>query len=256
MRSSARFPCLDERSRDHSPPCGVTAASQGSRRGKLSSPREQPGPVRPADGAQPVVAETEAARARRAARRTRTGCSGSRSPARRGRPGHRGAAMVPGPSRPPSSSMNGVPTIVVSRWTLGYCRASAMCASISGNPQCAITAVSRGCRASTVAHRPGTGVRAGHRTAAAVHDHRHPRLGQLTPHRVEQRVARVVPADLDVGLEHPRPGVQGRAHVGSAAGLGIERPGRDAARACARRTRAPTARASRPCRACADRPAP
>ena len=43
-------------------------------------------------------------------------------------------------------SVNGTPTIVVSRYTRGYRRTSSNAASYSGIPACASTAVRRGCR--------------------------------------------------------------------------------------------------------------
>ncbi len=66
------------------------------------------------------------------------------------------------------------------------------------------------------------GERPGDRAAAAVHDHRHARVGQLPPDLVQQRVTRVVRPDLDVALEQPGAVGQGVADVGRRARLGEE----------------------------------
>ena len=68
-----------------------------------------------------------------------------------------------------------------------------------------------------LAERARPGVRAGERAAAAVHDDRASRLGEHSPHRLEQLVARVVAADLHVRLEDPRARVERLARRSDAA---------------------------------------
>ena len=145
-------------------------------------------------------------------RRTDTGCSGSRCPARPGRRSSasrahhaaRTAARRPFDER--RADHRGVDVDV--RISLGQARGARRTPAA---PQWAITAVSRGCaRAAPCSNGPGPVCRAGDRAAAAVHDDRHAGLGEQAPHVVEQRVARVEAADLHVHLEDPGTGVERR----------------------------------------------
>jgi hypothetical protein len=71
--------------------------------------------------------------------------------------------------------------------------------------------------------RSRPGVRTLQRTRAAVDDHRCAGLLQPAPHGVEQRVTRVVPADLHVHLEDPRAALQRLRDVERRLRLGVER---------------------------------
>ena len=65
------------------------------------------------------------------------------------------------------------------------------------------------------------------RAVPAVRDDGDPGLGEQPPRRVEQRVAGVVAADLDVGLDQPRAPLDRVTQVGRHRLLGEERRGRD-----------------------------
>ncbi len=73
--------------------------------------------------------------------------------------------------------------------------------------------------------RLGPGVLARRRSRPAVDDHRHTGLRDGTPHGIEQRIGRVVPAHLHMRLEDPCPARQFGAHIRRGAVLRKERRG-------------------------------
>ncbi len=65
-----------------------------------------------------------------------------------------------------------------------------------------------------------TGVTAAQRPVSTVHDDRDARVGDHAPRRVEQRVARIAGADLDVRLHAAGAGAQRRVQIPATSGSG------------------------------------
>ena len=200
---------------------------------------EQPDAVVPADVAQPVVAEAEPGEAlelvgvgvrdgREVAAEQHLGLEVDAAAAA-GRGGY-GA----------SASKKSVNTIVVSRWTRSWVSARSRNSAYSGAPMCAMTAVSRGNRASTRRSGSGpvnslpTGPEPAWITIGV------PASSSDPPDRVEQRVVEVELPHLHVHLEHLDAGAEQLVDVRRGLRLGVERRRPQRLRHVARRSRRPS----------------